>query len=113
MKVYKDNIERVTINNTAYRKVLFTTPQMQLVVMAIPTGQEIGMEVHPHTTQFIRVESGTGVAYVSGKQYNLKDRDAIVIPPNSRHNVRSTNNLKLYTLYAPPEHAPDALQRKK
>ena len=110
---YKDNIERATINNNFYRKVLFTTPQMQLVLMSIPTGEEIGEEVHPTTTQFIRVESGTGVAYVNGSRYNLKDGDAIIVPPNTRHNVKSTGNLKVYTLYSPPEHPVNRVQRTK
>lgn len=111
--VYKDNIERATLHNNYYRKVVATTAQLQLVLMSLPDGVEIGDEVHPTTTQFIRVESGTGVAYVSGKRYNLKDGDAIVIPPNSRHNIKSTHNLKLYTIYSPPEHAPNTLERTK
>lgn len=102
--VYKKNIEQATLKNQHYRRVVSTTPQMQLVLMHIPTGEEIGEEVHPTTTQFIRVESGRGVATVSGKRFNLADGDAIVIPPNTKHNVRSTDDLKLYTIYAPPEH---------
>jgi len=113
MRVYKDNIERATVQNTFYRKVLFTTAQLQLVLMSIPTGEEIGMETHPTTTQFIRIESGTGVAYVSGHRYNLKDGDAIIIPAGSRHNIKSTNNLKLYTIYAPPQHPANKVERTK
>ena len=113
MKVYKDSIERVTLQNTFYRIVLFSTPQLQLVLMSIPTGEEIGEETHPTTTQFIRVESGRGVAYVSGKRYNLKDGDAIIIPPNAKHNIKSTNTLKLYTLYSPPEHPRSHKQKTK
>lgn len=113
MKVYKANIERATIKNTFYRKVLFTTPQTQLVLMSIPTGEEIGMETHPTTTQFIRVESGRGVAEVAGKRYMLSDGDALVIPPKARHNIRATETLKLYTLYSPPEHATKCVQRTK
>lgn len=113
MKGYKDNIEKVTIKNNFYRKVLFTTPQMQLVLMSIPAGSEIGMETHSTTTQFIRVERGSGVAYIGNEKFNLKDGDAVVIPPNTRHNIKATNNdLKLYTLYSPPEHAPNAIERR-
>jgi len=102
--VYKDNIERETIANKYYRKVLATTPQMQLVVMSIPSGESIPTEIHPCTSQFIRVESGRGVATVSGHVYRLKDGDAIIIPPGARHEIKSTDNLKLYTIYSPPEH---------
>jgi len=104
MKVFKDNIEKLTINNNYYRKVLHTTPQMQLVLMSIPTNEEIGAETHSYTTQFIRVESGKGVAYINKKRYNLRDGDSIVIPAGSNHNIISTDNLKLYTIYSPPEH---------
>lgn len=112
-EIYKNNIERQTISNKYYRKVLSTTPQMQLVLMNIPSGEEIGDEIHPTTTQFIRVESGTGVAYVSGHRFNLKDGDALIIPPNSRHNIKSTKNLKLYTIYSPPEHTPTCVEHDK
>jgi mannose-6-phosphate isomerase-like protein (cupin superfamily) len=104
MKIYKENLETKTLDNNYYRRIVSTTPQQQLVLMCIETGEEIGEEIHPHTTQFIRVESGRGVAYVNGKRYNLKDGDAIVIPPGASHNIRSTDTLKLYTIYSPPEH---------
>lgn len=105
MKIYKDNIERATLDNNFYRKVVFTTQQLQLVLMMIPDGEEIGDEVHHGTTQFIRVEAGNGVAYISGKRYNLKDGDAIIVPAGARHNVKATSDLRLYTIYSPPEHA--------
>lgn len=111
--IYKNNIERQTLQNNFYRKVLNTTPQQQLVLMTIPKDQDIGMEVHPKTTQFIRVEAGTGVAYIAGKRYNLKDGDAIVIPPNTKHNIRATSELRLYTIYSPPEHPRKTVQRHK
>jgi len=107
MKVYKDNIERSTIKNNYYRKVIFTTQQMQLVLMHIPTNVDIGAEVHHSTTQFIRVEEGTGVAIISNKRYNLKNGDAIIVPAGAKHNIISTNNLKLYTIYSPPTHQPN------
>jgi len=81
--------------------------------MNIPSGTEIGEEVHHHTTQFIRVEGGTGVAIVSGKRFNLKSGDALIVPPGRRHNIISTNNLQLYTLYSPPEHPPNTVERVK
>jgi len=101
---YKDNLEKATLKNNYYRNVIYTTPQMQLVLMNIPTGVSIGAETHSKTTQFIRVEKGTGVAIVSGKRYNLKDGDAIIIPAGHRHDIRSTGDLQLYTIYSPPEH---------
>ena len=104
MKVFKDNIEKLTLNNNYYRKVIYTTPQMQLVLMSLPTNVEIGKEVHSYTTQFIRVESGKGVAYINKKRFNLHDGDSIVIPPGVSHNIISTDDLKLYTIYSPPEH---------
>jgi len=113
--VYKKNIESETLKNTFYRKVLFTTPQQQLVVMSIPSGQDIGLETHPTTTQFIRVESGTGIAKVSGKKYFLKDGYCIVIPPNTKHNIITTSDepLKIYTIYSPPEHPKGTKMKNK
>ena len=112
-KIYKNNIERETVTNSAYRKVIFTTPNLQLVLMSIPVGEEIGMESHPHTTQFIRIEEGLGVAYVSGHRYNLKAGDAIIVPPRTRHNVKATTILKLYTIYSPPVHSLGTIERVK
>lgn len=108
------NIEQRTKHNNHWRKVLSTTPQMQLVLMHIPAGEEIDSEIHPHTTQFIRVEQGNGVAYVNGQQYRLSADIALVIPPGAEHRIKSTNKaLKLYTIYSPPEHAPNTLQHCK
>ena len=104
---YSSDIERKTLDNNNYRQVEYTTPFMQLVLMSIPTGQDIGMETHPKTTQFVRVEDGEGVALMDNKEYHLKDNTAIVIPPNTPHNIISKKGpLKLYSLYSPPEHHP-------
>lgn len=112
--MYKSTIEADTEKNTYYRRVEYTTPQMQLVLMSIPRGIEIGSEIHPKTTQFIRVEKGTGVATVGTRRVLLKAGDALMIPPNTRHNVKSTSQaLKLYTLYSPPEHPPTGIERSK
>ena len=112
--MYRQNIESDTVANTLYRKVEYTTPQMQLVLMSIPNGVDIGSEIHPKTTQFVRVESGTGVAVIGDRKVYLKDGVAIVIPPNTRHNIKSTSqNLKLYTLYSPPEHPPTTKLKTK
>lgn len=100
----KLNLEKDTKSNNFYRKVIETTPQIQLVLMSLEPGIEIGREKHTHTTQFIRVESGKGVAYIGNERFNLKDGDAVVIPPNVYHNIKATTELKLYTIYSPPEH---------
>jgi mannose-6-phosphate isomerase-like protein (cupin superfamily) len=101
---YHSNIEKSTLENTNYRKVEYTTSNMQLVLMNLSTGQEIGTETHPDTTQFIRVEKGTGKAIIDKKEYPLNDGVAIVIPPGVEHNIIAATPLKLYTLYSPPEH---------
>lgn len=110
---YKANIERLTLDNLFYRRVLYTTEQTQLVVMSLDKGEEIGMEKHEYTTQFIRIEDGSGVAYIDDQQYNLRSGDALVIPANTYHNIKATTYLKLYTLYSPPEHPENLIQRTK
>jgi mannose-6-phosphate isomerase-like protein (cupin superfamily) len=115
-KIYKDNIEKKTLENSYWRKVLFTTPQLQLVLMSIPPKQDIGEEIHKNTTQFIRIESGHGIAIISGKKYILKDGTALVIPPNTKHNIICTDkekSLQLYSIYSPPEHPIDIKQKFK
>ena len=116
--MFKGNIEQITIHNNNYRKVLNTTPTQQLVIMALKQDEDIPKEKH-NGTQFIRVETGTGVAYVYTKsgnlkhRYNLSDGSAIVIPPDTFHYIKSTGNLKLYTIYSPPEHPKGLIQRRQ
>lgn len=105
------NIEKETIKNTDYRKIVSTTDTMQLVFMSIKKGSGIDKEIHTKTTQFIRVESGEGLVlmkYKSGvvKRFILKKDFAIIIPPGIAHEVINTGNkaLQLYTIYSPPEH---------
>jgi len=107
------NIENLTLENNFYRKVIFTTPTQQLVLMSLEPNQEIGSEVHEHTTQFIRIEKGECDAIINDKKIMLKDNDAIVISPNTKHNIINTSNInkvKLYTIYSPPEHPPNTIQ---
>jgi mannose-6-phosphate isomerase-like protein (cupin superfamily) len=103
---YYGNIDKQTRKNTYYRKVIFTTKTMQLVFMSIPSGEEIGSEVHRKTSQFIRVEGGKGIAVISGKTHKLAKDFAVLIPPGKKHNIVNTGKkpLKLYTIYSPPEH---------
>ncbi len=115
MRAFKTNIEETTRRNNNYRRVVFTTPQLQLVYMSLRKGEEIGREKHPHTTQFIRVEQGQAKAVIGDKTYRLKNGDAIVIPPNRYHNIINTGKgkLKIYTLYSPPEHPKNKIERGK
>lgn len=106
MNGYVGNVERETLENDDFRRVLYTAKHIQLVVMAIPAGGEIGEETHD-LDQFIRVEEGTGVAVLDGKEHELSDGTAVLVPAGTRHNIRnaaSDETLRLYTLYAPPEH---------
>ncbi len=101
------NLEKETIENNNYRKVIYTNPGgMQLVLMSLEKGQDIGMEIHNDIDQFIRVEKGNGIAIVNNTKYELNDGYSIMIPKGSNHNIINTGNseLKLYTIYSPPEH---------
>tara|TARA_R100001163_G_C5066258_1_gene204588 strand:+ start:1474 stop:1938 length:465 start_codon:yes stop_codon:yes gene_type:complete len=110
------NIEELTINNTHYRKVLSTTNNMQLVIMSLLPNQDIGMEIHPNTTQFIRIEKGKALAIMDSKKSILRDGDVVVVPPGANHNIINISNnerLQLYAIYTPPEHPPKTLQHNK
>lgn len=105
MSGYKTNIERKTLDNKKFRKILYTTKQMQLVVMSVI--DDIPKEKHVGVTQFIRVESGKGYVIIGNKKRKIEDGDCVIIPENVYHYVKNTdknNPLKLYVLYAPPEH---------
>lgn len=112
---FRGNIEKITIQNNFYRKVLHTTSNMQLVVMTLKPGEEIGLEKHNHTSQFIRLESGNAKAIIGNKKYYLKEGDAIIIPPKTLHNIinNGSENLHLYTIYTPPEHSVHLKQKNK
>ena len=105
MNGYIVNLEKETVNNTDYRRVLYTAKNCQLVLMSIEPGDEIGAEVH-ELDQFIRVEAGKGKAIMDGVEHELEDGSAIVIPAGMNHNVVNVGDvpLKLYSVYAPPEH---------
>ena len=112
---YKGNIEKAAINNKFYRKVLHTTKNMQLVIMRLKPGEEIGMEKHSNSSQFIRIESGKAKAIIGEKKYYLKEGDAVIIPPKSYHNiiVVGDEDLHLYTVYTPPTHSKNTTQKNK
>lgn len=105
MKGYVINIEKAAKENENFRKVLYTAKNSQLVLMTLKAGEEIGEEVHK-LDQFIRIEQGEGRAVLDGVEYKIEDGSAIVIPAGSRHNVINDSGaeMKLYTIYSPPEH---------
>ncbi|MBT2134797.1 cupin domain-containing protein [Croceibacterium sp. LX-88] len=106
MKGFVDDIEKLTIDNTDFRRVIYTGHNIQLVLMSINPGEEIGAEVHHDRDQFFRIESGEGVVSIDGVDHAVKDDDAVIVPQGARHNVKATGStpLKLYTIYGPPEH---------
>lgn len=115
MEGYIGNIEQLTLENENFRTVLYTDSRLQLVVMSLLPEEEIGEEVH-HLDQFIRIEEGTGKAVLDGKEYDLHDGSAVIIPTGMRHNIINTSRhdpLKLYTLYSPPNHAPGTVHKTK
>ena len=107
MKGFKSNIERDTLENYNFRQVLYSGKHLQLVLMSLKAGEEIGEEIHPDNDQFFRFESGSGKCVIDGNEYNLKDGDAVIIPAGAKHNIINTSDtapLKMYTIYAPPHH---------
>jgi mannose-6-phosphate isomerase-like protein (cupin superfamily) len=114
-KGFHTNIEKDTIDNNNFRKVLYTGEHLQLVLMSLKVGEEIGMEVHPKIDQFFRIDAGTGKAIINGNEYNLKNGDCIIVPSGSKHNIINTGKepLQLYTLYAAPDHKDDEVFKTK
>lgn len=106
MKGFVDDIEKLTEKNDDFRRVLYTGHNLQLVLMAIQPGDEIGEEVHSDRDQFFRIEGGKGEIWIDGKCHKVKADDGIIVPQGARHNVVSTGKepLRLYTIYGPPEH---------
>lgn len=107
MKGFVDDIEELTEHNADFRRVLYTGKQLQLVLMCLDPGEDIGEEVHPDRDQFFRIEKGKGEVSIDGHTTKIKGDYSIVVPAGARHNIRNTGDkpLSLYTLYAPPEHA--------
>jgi len=107
MSLFVDNIEKLTLENTNFRKVLATNGYSQLVVMSLKPMEDIGMETHPNVDQFFRVEKGVGKTILNGTEYEFSDGFAIVIPAGTEHNIintSETDELKLYTIYSPANH---------
>ena len=116
MEGYVINIEKKSLENEYFREVLFTGPHSQLVVMSIAPDDDIGMETHKDVDQFFRVEEGIGRAILNGKEYDLEDGSAVVIPAGTEHNIinRSKSKpLKVYTIYSPPNHPHGTIHKDK
>jgi mannose-6-phosphate isomerase-like protein (cupin superfamily) len=115
MKGYVDDIEKATKRNDDFRRVLYTGKNLQLVLMTLQPGEEIGEETHEDRDQFFRVEDGEGEVLIDGTRHRIEDDFAAIVPAGARHNVINTGAepLKLYTLYGPPEHRDGVVHRTK
>ncbi len=116
MTGYHGHLEDDTVNNNNFRQVLFTGPNLQLVLMSLEPGEDIGMEDHDGHDQFFRFDAGQGEVVVGDSTYQVKDGDAVVVPSGARHNVTNTSkteDLKFYTIYAPAEHKDGTIHQTK
>jgi len=107
MKGFNANIEKATLDNKNFRKVLYTSKHSQLVLMSVKPNEELGMETHPDNDQFFRFEQGQGKCIIDGHEYPLKNGSVIIVPAGAKHNIINTSakeELKLYTIYSPAHH---------
>lgn len=115
MRGYVDDIEQATIRNGDFRRVLYTGKHLQLVLMTLQPGEEIGEEVHEDRDQFFRIEEGRGTVRIDGASHQVEDDFAVIVPAGARHNVINSGDapLRLYTLYGPPEHKDGVVHKTK
>ena len=116
MKGYNANIEQLTLENSNFRKVLYTLNGLQLVLMALKPGEEIGAEIHHENDQFFRFESGKGKVMIDESVYEIEDGSVIIVPKGSNHNVINTSDteeLKMYTIYTPAHHKDGVIHATK
>lgn len=115
MKGFAENIEKLTEDNSDFRRVLYTGKNLQLVLMAIAPGDEIGAEIHHDRDQFFRFEDGEGEVWIDGVATRVKADDGVVVPAGAKHNVVNSGSepLRLYTIYGPPEHIDGTVHRTK
>ena len=116
VKGFKTALEKETGLNSDFRKVLYTSKHLQLVLMSLEVGEEIGEEIHLENDQFFRFESGIGRCSVNETEYFVKDGDVLIVPAGAKHNISnasSTDQLKLYTIYAPPHHKDRVIRHLK
>lgn len=115
MSGFHTNIEEDTSNNTNFRKVIYTGSHMQLVLMSLKAGEEIGVETHTDVDQFFRFEEGEGKVVIDGQEYIVHEDDVVIVPAGSEHNVMNTGSedLKIYTIYAPANHPEGTIHASK
>lgn len=116
MKGYITAIEEETVKNPDFRRVLYTGKYSQLVLMSLKPGDEIGEETHDDIDQFFRFEEGEGKVVIDGTEHSIKDGDAVIVPAGALHNVVNTSkssDLRLYTIYSPPEHQEGTVRKTK
>ena len=116
MKGFRENIEKSTVENHNFRKVLYTGKHCQLVLMSLQPKEEIGLETHTDNDQFFRFEQGEGKCIIDGNEYIVGDGIAVIVPAGAKHNVINTSaskELKMYTLYSPPHHKDGILRKTK
>ena len=115
MKGFADDIEKLTEENDNFRQVLYTGQNIQLVLMAIQPGEDIGEEVHEDRDQFFRFEQGSGEVMIDGVTNQVKADDGVIVPAGANHNVVNTGSepLRLYTIYGPPEHLDGTIHKTK
>ncbi|MFA4907507.1 MAG: cupin domain-containing protein [archaeon] len=116
MKGYSIDLEKETLKNKNFRRVLYTAKHSQLVLMSLEPGEEIGAEVHPRLDQFFRFEKGKGKVIIDKAKYEVKDGSCAIVPAGAKHNVINTSkkeDLKLYTIYSPPEHIDKVVRKTK
>ena len=113
---FATDLEKETRKNTDFRRVLYTGRFSQLVLMSLKPGEEIGEEVHDTVDQFFRFEEGEGMVIIDGVKHQVRDGSGVIVPSGARHNVLNTSskvNLKLYTIYSPPEHRDKVVRHTK
>lgn len=116
MKGFVSNIEKDTLENENFRKVLYTSKNSQLVLMSLAPNEDIGMEIHNENDQFFRVEKGQGKCIIDGNEYEISDGTAIVVPIGAEHNIINTSGverLNLYTIYSPSHHKDGIIRKTK
>ena len=116
MHGFHQNIEELTLQNSSFRKVLYTSKFSQLVLMSLKPAEEIGLETHTENDQFFRFEAGEGTALIDRNEYKLKDGMAIIVPAGAQHNIINTSDsedVKMYTIYSPAHHQDGVLHETK
>jgi len=116
VKGFNANIEKDTLENNDFRKVLYTGKHSQLVLMSLAPSEDIGMEVHTDNDQFFRFEAGFGKAIIDGNEYALENGSVIIVPAGAEHNIINTSDsepLKLYTIYSPAHHRDGVVRATK